>query len=366
MYILEKDDNIDYNLSTHGDRENLSCFPNEKEVLFFPFSTFEIKDIKEIKIEGEIRYEIKLLYLGKYLKEIEKDKNLVEKENEIPNTEFKKQIVEIGLVKPENIKNTKQLFKRYKQYSNDNNYITAKIKINKDDIDKDIRIINSFEKYKIENKIKQSSDDIKYENEQEIKENIQIQIEKKYIDFSYFHKFKSEGEYTINYFFRESMTNTNYMFCNCNSIISIDLSNFNTRNIININHMFYFCHSLMNINLSNFDTEKVTNMSYMFSNCSSLLRLNFSSFNTENVTNMNEMFYNCKSLATLNLSYFNTENVKDMDKLFFGCKSLINLNLSNFTTKNVKYMNRIFNNCDLLYRNDVKTNDYKILNLLNN
>ena len=136
MYILEKDDNIDYNLSTHGDIENLSCFPNEKEVLFFPFSTFEIKDIKEIKIEDEIRYEIKLLYLGKYLKEIEKDKNLVEKENEIPNTEFKKQIVEIGLVKPENIKNTKQLFKYYKQYSNDNNYITAKIRINKDDIDK--------------------------------------------------------------------------------------------------------------------------------------------------------------------------------------------------------------------------------------
>ena len=366
LYILEKDDNIDYNLSTHGDIENLSCFPNEKEVLFFPFSTFEIKDIKEIKIEDEIRYEIKLLYLGKYLKEIEKDKNLVEKENEIPNTEFKKQIVEIGLVKPENIKNTKQLFKYYKQYSNDNNYITAKIRINKDDIDKNIRIINSFEKYKIENKIKQSSDNIKYENEQEIKENIQIQIDKKYIDFSYFHKFKSEGEYTINYFFRESMTNTNYMFCNCNSIISIDLSNFNTRNIINMNHMFYFCHSLMNINLSNFDTEKVANMSYMFSNCSSLLRLNFSSFNTENVTNMNEMFYNFKSLTTLNLPYFNTENVKDMDKLFFGCKSLINLNLSNFTTKNVKYMNRMFNNCDLLYRNDVKTNDYKILNLLNN
>ena len=366
LYILEKDDNIDYNLSTHGDIENLSCFPNEKEVLFFPFSTFEIKDIKEIKMENEIRYEIKLLYLGKYLKKIEKDKNIVEKENEIPNTEFKKQIVEIGLVKPENIKNTKQLFKHYKQYSNDNNYITAKIKINKEDINKDIRIINSFEKYKIENKIENSIDDIKYENEQEIKENIQIKIDKKYIDFCYFYKFEYEGEYIINYFFRESMTNTNYMFCNCNSIISIDLSNFNTRNIINMNHMFYFCHSLMNINLSNFDTEKVTNMSYMFSNCSSLLRLNFSSFNTENVTNMSEMFYNCKSLTTLNLSYFNTENVKDMDKLFFGCKSLINLNLSNFTTKNVKYMNRMFNNCDLLYRNDIKTNDYKILNLLNN
>ena len=43
LYILEKDDNIGYNLSTHGDIEEISYFPNEKEVLFFPFSSFELK-----------------------------------------------------------------------------------------------------------------------------------------------------------------------------------------------------------------------------------------------------------------------------------------------------------------------------------
>ena len=48
LFILEKDDNIGYNLSTHGDIEKISFFPNEKEVLFFPFSSFEIKNIKEI------------------------------------------------------------------------------------------------------------------------------------------------------------------------------------------------------------------------------------------------------------------------------------------------------------------------------
>ena len=46
LFILEKDDNIDYSLSTHSDLENVSFFPDEKEVLFFPFSSFERKKLK--------------------------------------------------------------------------------------------------------------------------------------------------------------------------------------------------------------------------------------------------------------------------------------------------------------------------------
>ena len=43
LYIVENDSELDYNLATHGDIENISFYPNEKEVLFFPFSSFEIK-----------------------------------------------------------------------------------------------------------------------------------------------------------------------------------------------------------------------------------------------------------------------------------------------------------------------------------
>ena len=50
-------------------------------------------------MENEIIYEIKLLYLGKYLKGIEKDNNLMKNDILIPNTEFKKQIEEFGLIK---------------------------------------------------------------------------------------------------------------------------------------------------------------------------------------------------------------------------------------------------------------------------
>jgi len=116
LYILEKHENIDYSLSTHTDIENISIFNSEKEVLFFPFSSFEIKEIKGD--EDENIYEIRLIYLGKYLKEIEKDINIIEMENELPDTEFKKQILESGLIQKDKIKNTKQIFNNFKQFKN--------------------------------------------------------------------------------------------------------------------------------------------------------------------------------------------------------------------------------------------------------
>ena len=53
-----------HNLYTHADIEGLSYFPNEREVLFFPFSFYGIDDflfdpIKKI-------YNLKLVYLGKF------------------------------------------------------------------------------------------------------------------------------------------------------------------------------------------------------------------------------------------------------------------------------------------------------------
>ena len=64
------------------------------------------------------------------------------------------------------------------------------------------------------------------------------------------------------------------------------------------------------------NTSQVTNMQYMFSNCESLETLDLSTFNTENVTNMFGMFNSCKSLKSLNLSSFNTSKVKQMGYMF--------------------------------------------------
>ncbi len=57
-------------------------------------------------------------------------------------------------------------------------------------------------------------------------------------------------------------------------------------------------------------------MSYMFYNCSSLTSLDLSNFNTLNVNNMNSMFYNCSSLSSLNLINFNTNNIKNIPHIY--------------------------------------------------
>ena len=355
LYILEKDDNIGYNLSTHGDIETISYYPNEKEVLFFPFSSFEIKEIKETKIGEEKRYEIKLLYLGKYLKEIENNENIINNENKIPVSEFKNQLSEFGLVKTEKIENinTKTLYSEYKKYEKDleenNNKITSEINISSNDINKDIQIINSFENYKrMHIYIINKKDDDKYTNEEEIKENIEIKINGEKFEFAYFNKFNKKGKNKIEYLFKNKLTKTNHMFFGCKSLTNLNLSNFNSENVTNMSYMFSDCNSLTNLNLSNFNTQNVTNMSDMFYNCNSLTNLNLSNFNTQNVINMSGMFYNCNSLTKLNLSNFNTQNVTNMSNMFRYCNSLTKLNISNFNTQNVTNMVFMFYDCKSL------------------
>ena len=50
----------------------------------------------------------------------------------------------------------------------------------------------------------------------------------------------------------------------------------------------------------------------MFYNCQALINIDFTYFNTQNVTNMNSMFYGCEYLQSIKLSNFNTHNVTDM------------------------------------------------------
>ena len=76
FFELETDSNFKKELSTHADIENFSDY-DEKEVLFFPFSCFEIKSINENN-SNFFDYKIILNYLGKYenkIEEIKKWKN---------------------------------------------------------------------------------------------------------------------------------------------------------------------------------------------------------------------------------------------------------------------------------------------------
>ena len=181
------------------------------------------------------------------------------------------------------------------------NAIIGEIHINKNNINNKIQIINSFENWKNKNDSKIEEDDYKYKNEKEIKENIEIKINEKKIEFTYYYKFKKEGKNSIEYSFKNNLTNINYMFCGCDSITNLNLSNFNTKNITNMRCLFDGCKSLIDLNLSNFNTQNVIDMSCMFYGCHSLKNLDLSNFNIKNVINMNNMFYGCKSLKKDNI-----------------------------------------------------------------
>ena len=178
------------------------------------------------------------------------------------------------------------------------------------------RIINSFENAKRENPSWDWNEIEGKENEDEIKE-CEIYINDKKIEFTYDYIFKNKGKYIIKYKFKKLLNSCNFMFFDCVSLSSIDLSNFNTQNVTNMESMFYNCNSLSSLDLSNFNTQNVTNMVYMFSDCNSLSSIDLSNFNTQNVTNMGYMFYNCNSLSSLDLSNFNTQKVTNMNYMFY-------------------------------------------------
>ena len=263
-----------------------------------------------------------------------------------------------------------------------NNYIIGEINILEEDINKDIRIINSFEEIKREEKefgnkeLEEDDDDddededeeekgeyykyikdrefTKYKNEKKLKKSCEIKINGKTISFSYFHRFKKIGKYKIEFIFNTHLTNINHIFYKCSSLINVDLSNFNTQKVTNMSYMFYGCSSLININLSNINTSNVTHMNSMFSGCSSLINLDLSSFHTFNVIDMSYMFSKCSSLIILDLSNIITSNVEKMTQLFFECSSLTNLDLSNFDIKWCVDTNNMFYNCSSLIKRNKK------------
>ena len=137
-------------------------------------------------------------------------------------------------------------------------FIVGGVKIEKGNLTQ--IIINSYENVNRE-KPEQLWDceDIKpIENEEEIK-NCEIFINGNKIESNYDYIFKKEGNYKIKYKFKRLMTSTNFLFYGCNSLTSLDLSNFNTQNVKSMGHMFQNCYSLISLDLSNFNTENVIN-----------------------------------------------------------------------------------------------------------
>ena len=149
----------------------------------------------------------------------------------------------------------------------------------------------------------------------------------------------------------------NGMFNGCNSLASLDVSNFNTSNVTNMRNMFFNCINLTSLDVSNFNTSNVTSMEGMFFNCNKLTLLDVSNFNTSNVTSMVNMFNSCNKLTTLSVSSWNTSNVTNMNGIFAYCNNLTTLEVSSWNTSKVTNMYQMFRDCSSLVSLDVSRFD---------
>ncbi|MDE5856601.1 MAG: DUF285 domain-containing protein, partial [Anaeroplasmataceae bacterium] len=150
------------------------------------------------------------------------------------------------------------------------------------------------------------------------------------------------------------------MFVGCNSLTSIDLSDFDTSNVINMQSMFSMCKSLTKLDLTSFKTPELLSTRLMFDSCSSLSYIDISTFDTGKVSNMQQMFSECINLkgtfgeegtAVKIGKNFKTSKVFTIQSMFSRCRQIISFDLSGFdlsginTSPAVNATSGVFTDC---------------------
>lgn len=124
-----------------------------------------------------------------------------------------------------------------------------------------------------------------------------------------------------------------YMFADCSSLTSLDLSSLNTASLTTMSNMFTYCSKLTTVDLSSWNTENVEVTSSLFHNCSELTTVDLSSWNTAKVWNTGYMFYNCPKLENIYVGDgWSTAKVTQSDDMFTGCTKLLSMNTANPAT----------------------------------
>lgn len=146
----------------------------------------------------------------------------------------------------------------------------------------------------------------------------------------------------VSNFDMRNVENIFIMFANLKNVTTLDVSHFQTPRLNWMTGVFQNSSRITSLDLSSWNTSAVKSMNGLFSDMSSLNSLNISNFNTSNVTTMASMFNGAKSLTSLDLSHFDTSKVIDMVSMFKDMQSLQTINLSGFNTSNVKDMSFMF------------------------
>ena len=134
----------------------------------------------------------------------------------------------------------------------------------------------------------------------------------------------------------------NCLFQDCTNIIEIDFSQFSFSSGIYAYQMFYNCTSLTSLNFNVYSgTIKIYKIASMFSHCESLTSLDITNFLITSTTDTSRMFESCHSLISLDLSNFKNGDLVNCEKMFYDCPSLIYVDLryAHYCNSNVNVNN---------------------------
>ena len=227
--------------------------------------------------------------------------------------------------------------------------------------------------------------------------------------------------YGLQYLRTDYVTTMSHMFSGCRSLITVNLTNFTTRNVVDMSYMFQDCETLIGVNLESFDTRKVENAKGMFWNCKNLISItkgiNWTFGDNDNMflncnrfirgqsssgicknatheevvritgpdlmktggyrcprtatkvifdvscksvrpTTFHQMFFYCSFIKEfIGLENLNTERVTDMESMFDGCLLVKELDLHTFNTSSVTNMRYMFDDCASLTTLDLRSFD---------
>ena len=200
------------------------------------FSNLELKEMENLinefeeNINTQIKFKKNILNLKNKIKSIKENNSLYEEDSKY---NYKKFYINCLKLINEEIK-IKENIKYIELDKLKINNIICEYKIK--DMNNDYlenQILNCFEE------AKKGDSSIKgIENKKQIKDNCELYLNGKKLDFSFEYIFKEEGIYIISIDFKNFLININYMFYNCSSLTSLNLSNFNTNNINNMECIF--------------------------------------------------------------------------------------------------------------------------------
>ena len=242
------------------------------------------------------------------------------------------------------------------------NYIIAEFYIDEEDINSEIHILNCVENLIREKRPEDRSEDEKnhlqeFKNENDLTK-CSIRINDALIPFCYRYKFQAPGNYIIEYTFPIKLTQTSYMFFNCNCMKKVDLSNLDTSNLTKLRGMFQECSNLESIIFFNSLNQKVINMDCFFIFCEKLKNISLSNSNKDISISFDYLFCNCSALETVDLSNFEAKLIK-ATSMFSDCNNLKKVDLSGLVSTNESKLEGMFHG--FTDKNKLITKDKNIL-----